>query len=180
MIPLPYKLLALALTIMALAAAVLGYGHHQYVKGTTVQQAVDQKATDKLKLEAAAELAAEKDKTSAKEQALQDFVNKQELKDAEHKKLVDSLAGQLRAAAGSIGRLRDPNATPGCRLGSSGAPGKVATVPGSGSDNGAEAGGLFSEPATRLFERLTREADDINAAYQSCRDYASKVTEPTP
>ncbi len=179
MIPLPYKLLGLALAIMALAAAVLGYGHHQYVKGTTVQQAIDQVATDKIKLAAAAELAAQKEKTRMAEQAYQDFVNKQELKDAQHKKLIDDLADKLQRSQ-SAGRLRDPNAAPGCRLDSSGAPGKVSPVAGVGADNGAEADGLFSEPATRLFERLTREADDINAAYQSCRDYASKVTEPTP
>ncbi len=179
MISLPYKLLALALLVMAAAGAFFGYGHHQYVKGTQVQQAIDQVATDKIKLAAAAELAAQVAKTAAAEQSLRDFTAKQELKDANNQKVIAGMADKLQRSQ-SAGRLRDPNATPGCRLGGSGTTDKTTAASGAGAGDGAQTGGLFSEPATRLFERLTREADDINAAYQSCREYAQKVAEPTP
>lgn len=180
MIPLPYKLLALVLAAVAIMAAALAYGHTRYNKGYQVATAEANTKIDRLKLDAAALLAAETARATAAERALQDFTNNQELKDADNQKTISGLADQLRRAAGISYRLRDPNAAPGCRLGGGSAPGQGAAAPGTGADNTPEAGGLFSEQATRLFTELTREADDINAAYQSCRAYALEVSKPPP
>ncbi len=137
-------------------------------------------AIQKQKAEAGATLLAETNKTRAVEQALQVLKDKLELQDADHQKTIADLSARIRVAAGAAMRLRDPNAATGCRLGS-GSPQSQPTSPtDTGPADTAETDGLFSEPATQLLERLTREADDINAAYQSCRDYAAKVTEQTP
>ena len=163
----------------AIRAAVLGYGHRQYAKGVQIATLEANTKIDRLKLDAGALLAAQVAKTHAAEQSLQDFINRQEKQDALYKKTVSDLSDRLRLAAGSTGRLRDPNAAPGCRLGSGSAPGKSSTASRSGTDDGAETGGLFSAGATELFERITREADEVNAAYASCRPYALKVSEPS-
>lgn len=177
MIPLPYKLLAVFLAAAAIVAAVLGYGHRQYNKGYQIATTEANTKIDRQKLDAAATLAAQVTKTHAAEQALQDFINRQEKQDALYKKTVSDLSDRLRVAAGSTGRLRDPNAAPGCRLGSGSATSQSTAAPSAGADDGTEAGGLFSVGATELFTRLTREADEINAAYASCRPYAIKVSE---
>lgn len=57
MIPLPYKLLGLVLTVLALAAAVMGYGHMQFKKGDRLATDRAQAVVDKQKGEAAALLA---------------------------------------------------------------------------------------------------------------------------
>lgn len=122
----------------------------------------------KQKGEARAALASETGKKETAEKALRDFKEKQELKDAANKQTVDGLSTQLRAAAGSAGRLRDPNAA-GCGGRSGNAQGPYATGTGSGPDNATETGGLFSTAATGLLQRITSEADDINIAYIACR-----------
>lgn len=53
--------------------------------------------------------------------------------------------------------------------GGGGAQGADPARAGGGADDASQAGGLFSAGATELFLRLTREADDINIAYTSCR-----------
>jgi hypothetical protein len=54
MIPLPYKLLGLLLTMLALVGTVLGYGHMQFNKGDRLATARAQAVVDKQKSEAAA------------------------------------------------------------------------------------------------------------------------------
>ena len=179
MIPLPYKLLAAFLAVAAIVAAVLGYGHRQYSKGYQIATTEANTKIDRLKLDAAATLADQVTKTHAAEQSLQDFINRQEKQDALYKKTVSDLHELVRAAAGPVGRLRDPNAAPGCRLGSSSATGQSTAAASSGADNTSETSGLFSAGATELLERITREADEVNLAYASCRPYALKVSEPT-
>lgn len=163
------KLIAALLSIIALAGMILGYGHHQYTQG--VQHTADhyEVAIKAKNAEAATQLAAETAKTRAAEQALQDRKNTQEMTDANHQKTVADLSDRLRRAAGQSGRLRDPNAIAGCRPSGGGATGQAASTPGDRPADDAETGGLFSAGATELFQRLTREADDINDAYASCR-----------
>lgn len=126
------------------------------------------------KIAAAATLATETAKTRTAEQALQAQTNQQEIQDAEHQKAVSDLSSRVRQLVGSTGRLRDPQAA-GCGPGSSSATGTAATAPGDRADDASEAGGLLSVGASGLFRRLTREADDINAAYESCRADAYAV-----
>lgn len=180
MIPLPYKIIAALVAFIAIAGAFLGYGHYQFTKGGDIATKAANAKINRLKLDAAAVLATETARATAAEQALQAFTNNQEIKDADNQKTISGLADQLRRAAGISYRLRDPNAAPGCRLGGGSAPGQSATTPSAGADNGAEAGGLFSAGATELFQRLTSEADEINAAYASCRPYALEVSKPPP
>lgn len=118
----------------------------------------------KQKAEAVTLLAAETGKAAATEKALHDFKNTQENTDAVAEKTVSILADKLHAA----GRLRDPSAT-GCGLGGGGPQGQVGAAAGGSVGNAAQAGGLLSESLTRLLAELTRDADEINVAYASCR-----------
>jgi hypothetical protein len=164
------KVAAVAALLVALFFA------EQYIEGLGYDRAKaeDRAAIEQSKREAANALLREVDKTHAAEQALQAFKNQQELKDADHQKTVADLSSRLRTLAGPAGRLRDPQAF-GCGAGGSGSPGAVAPAPGVGADGGAQAGGLLSKPLTELLFRLTREADDINNAYASCRADAYTV-----
>lgn len=126
---------------------------------------------------AADRLALEIQRTSRAEQALQTAKNTQELKDANHQKTVESLSDRLRALAHSSGRLRDPYSVQaaGCGAGGGSTPGEAAPAPGGRPGDPAEAGGLLSAELGGLLQRLTREADDINVAYTSCRADAYAV-----
>ena len=169
------QLLALVLAALAIAGSVWGYGEHKHTvghtEGVTETTAIYETRLDAQKQEAAFALAQEQAKTLHFENELHDFKNKQELKDAEHQKKVAGMAEQLRRAAGPAGRLRDPNAQAGAGRGCSGDSPKAeaAAAPDRRADNPAETGGLFSAGATELLKRLTGEADEVNAAYASCR-----------
>ncbi len=166
----------------AAALLILGYGlwtKHQQGIGEARANVRWQTATDRIKREAAVTLATETARVRAAEQALQDFKNNQELQDENHQKTVSYLAGRLRAAAGQSVRLRDPNAVAGCGGGGDSPTGQVTTAPGDRADDTAPAGGLFSAGATELFQRLTREADEINVAFASCRADAYAVRADT-
>ena len=159
--------------LVLLAALVFG---ERYIEGRGAdrQLAIDTAAINKQKAEAAATLASETDKVHAAERALQDFKNNQELQDADHKKTVTDLSDRLRRIAGAAGRLRDPNAA-GCGPGGGGATNQTATTAGGGPADPAQAGGLLSAELSGLFAQLTKEADDINIAYTSCRADAYAV-----
>ena len=125
-------------------------------------------AIDKQKSDAAITLSAETAKVLAAERRGREFKDAQEAKDATNKTKVDDLQRLLRVAAVATGRLRDPNAA-GCGGGNSRPETATATGPADRAADGAENGGLFSAAATRLFGKLTREADEINLAYASCK-----------
>lgn len=171
-------LFRIAAVLVLLAALVFG---EQYIEGLGYDRraAEDAAAMARQKIEAAATLASETAKTRTAEQALSHFKNAQELKDAADQKTVADLSDRLRRLAGPAGRLRDPQAA-GCGPSSSGNPGATAATPGDRADDPSQAGGLLSGGATELLLRLTREADDINAAYTSCRAdaYAVRGTAP--
>ncbi len=162
------RLLLWSLAVAALLAGAYAIERHVEQRGYNRAAAEYTAAIQRLQAEAAATLATETAKTSSAEQALDTAKNNQELKDAAHQKTIAGLSDRLRIAAGPAGRLRDPNAT---QCGGSGGspPGDPATATAAGAADRAEAGRLLSEPLTELFQRLTRDADDINAAYASCR-----------
>ena len=159
---------------LALVLAVLAVGWRVHVKadaaGYARAQATFTSAIQQQQIDAANTLAAEIKKTLSAEQALATAKNNQELTDAKHQKTIDDYSHRLRNLAGPAGRLRDPHAAAAeCRP-CSVKPQDPATAPAQpGAADPAQAGGLLSAELSGLLRRLTREADDINAAYASCR-----------
>ncbi len=168
------RLLLWGLAAAALLAGAYALERHVEQRGYDRAAAEYTAAIQKLQAEAATTLAAETAKTRSAERALAAAKTNQELKDATHQKTIAGLSDRLRTAAGPAGRLRDPNATP-CGCGGDRPPGDPATATAAGATDRAAAGGLLSEPLTELLQRITREADDINAAYASCRADAYTV-----
>jgi hypothetical protein len=168
------RAIAWALALAALLAAAYALVGHIEQRG--YDRAAEKFTADihQLQADAATTLADQVSKTRAAEQALTTAKHNQEQKDAKHTQTIATYAARLRAAAGPAGRLRDPNA-PQCRGSGDRPPGDPATAAGAGATDRAEAGGLLSEPLTELLQRLAREADDINAAYASCRADAYAV-----
>jgi hypothetical protein len=168
----PARWLMLAVAVAALTAGYFGWANHQQGIGRAEgRQEAKSEYDGKIKAqknEATKLLAEETAKATAAGQALQDFKDQQEIKDGANQQTLAGLSAQLRAAAGLAGRLRDPNAA-GCGRGGVGAQGAAVSSTGDRANDTAEAGGLFSAGATELFQRLTREADEINNAYASCR-----------
>ena len=119
----------------------------------------------------------ERAKVAAALMSLRNFKDNQEIRDAHNKTTVADYEHRLRAAAGPTGRLRDPNASYATGCGGGGASPQSAATAAAGhrADDVAEAAGLFSVGATALLQRLTREGDDINLAYASCRADALSV-----
>jgi len=166
-------LIRIAAVLALLAALFFG---EQYIEGRGYDRAKaeDKAAIETVKREAAATLASETSKVRTTEQALQARADFQNLKDRDHEKTVADLSDRLHRAAGPAGRLRDPHAT-GCGAGSSSPQGEAPSAPGDRPADPSQAGGLLSADLTGLLQRLTREADDINTAYASCRADAYTV-----
>ena len=164
-----------------LALLIVLFFGEQYIerRGYDRAKAEDTAAINKQKAEAATTLASETAKTRSAEQALQSITNSQNLKDADHEKTVADLSDRLRRAAGPAGRLRDPNAA-GCGGGGGSTPGEAPRSPGDRPADPAEADRLLSAELSGLLQRLTREADDINLAYASCRADAIAVRKTEP
>ena len=176
MIPLPYKLLGAALAVLAMVAAVLGYGRQQYAKGVQATTATYQAAIAQQKAQAATTLANETERVRLLERALSAATRQQETHDAQAQKTIADLDERLRNLAGPGLRLRDPNATIArCWGGGGSAPGAATAPVADRAANGPDAGGLLSVPLTELLRATMREADDINAAYASCRADAYAV-----
>lgn len=167
----------LALSLLAgMAAGLYALERHTEQRGYDRAAEHYTAAIDKLKADAATALATETTKTRAAEQALATAKHTQEMRDAKHTQTIAALADRLRAAAGPAGRLHDPNATAAeCGGGGGGPSGDTAPATAAGAADRAQAGGLLSAELTELLWRLAREADDINAAYASCRADASTV-----
>lgn len=166
-----------ALYVLFAGVLWLGYntwaGHQQDIGRQEAEQRYE-KALDKQKAEARLKLAAETQRAHDAEQALRNFKDTQELKDAQAKKTIAGLSARLRDLAGPDGRLRDPNGT-GCRCGGGGAAGTNSAGTHDREADGADAGGLLSTQLSGLLQRLQREADEVNAAYASCRADAFEV-----
>jgi hypothetical protein len=170
------RVIAWGLALAALLAGAYALVSHIEQRGYDRATAEHTAAIHQLQADAANTLADQVSKTRAAEQALTTAKNNQEIQDAKHTQTIKAYAARLRAAAGPAGRLRDPNApAPECRGSGDRPPGDPATATAAGATDSAETGGLLSEPLTGLLQRLAREADDINAAYASCRADAYTV-----
>lgn len=156
------------LALLALLAGI--YALERHIEQRGYDRARNDCATSLALLQASAatSLAEQTAKTLSAEQALRVANNKQDLQDATHQKTIMDLSDRLRRAAGPAGRLRDPN-TSQCGGSGHSPPGDAATATAAGPADRAQAGGLLSEPLTELLQRLARDAEDINAAYASCR-----------
>ena len=171
------------MAVAAAAGALYALWAHVDQRGYARAQSVYEAEISRLKTEAATQLAQETERVLLIEQALHQSKNNQDLKDDQNRQTIAGLSARLRALAGPAGpagsaapavRLRDPNA-PQCGGSGDRPPGDPATTAAAGATDRAEAGGLLSEPLTELLQRLAREADDINAAYASCRADAYTV-----
>lgn len=159
----------------ALFGGYLAWASHQQGIAEARATAACNLKIEAQKKEAATLLAKETAKVVATERALQDFKNRQEVKDAGNKKTVDNLSARLRSLVGRDGRLRDPHTDSGRGGGGSGPRGSGSPGPDNRPDNGTETSGILSAELTELLQRLTLEADEINAAYISCRADAEAV-----
>lgn len=169
MIPLWVKLVAIGLMFAALIAGYFSWANHQQGIGEARATTAYNLLIDAQKKEAAAVLAKETARVVETERNLQDFKNRQEVKDAGNKKTVNNLTARLHDLTGLTGRLLDPHADAGCGGSSGGAHGSAASGPGNSPGDGADATGLLSAELGGLLQRLTLEADQINNAYISCR-----------
>ncbi len=168
------RALALLALLAGLAAGIYALERHVEQRGYDRAAAEYTTAINQLQADAAARLANQITKTRATEQALNTAKNTQELKDATHQKTIVDLSDSLGRAAGPADRLRDPHAAQ-CWGSGSGTAGDPAPAPVAGAADPAQAGGLLSAQLTEILRGLARDADDINAAYASCRADAYTV-----
>lgn len=157
----------------SLTAAYFGWAKHEQSLGAVPYIA----AISKQKAEAAQVLATESAKVAAATKALQDFKTQRENEDATNEKTISLLADRVVAVAGPTGRLYDRT---GCGSGGGSAKGAdpVSAVDSAG--NPSQTGGLLSKSTSELFQRIAREADEVNAAYASCRADAFAVRAAQP
>lgn len=169
-----YALAAAAISA-ALAAGYASFVAHERGIGDARAAARYESALKDQKVDAAHKLADALIDVAALERKLNDRKNTQEITDATNAKTVAALSSKLRDVVGPVGRLRDPYQETGCGGCRHDTAGEAAAATNNRAVDPPEAGGLFSEPATRLLERLTREAAEINLAYISCRADAYSV-----
>ena len=171
-------LTSLPIWAYVMAAMALGWGLTAYkLKDAVADRAVAQAAVAKYettianqKAEAATILGEEKAKVTKAEGDLKVFKAQQENKDEANQTTITALEGRVAALTGDNRRLRDPNAQ-AARCGPSGGStqGGSAGPAGNRASSGPETDGLLSTQLTGLLQRLTREADEVNNAYDSCR-----------
>lgn len=162
------RLLYLALS----GALVLGYTTWRDRQQDIGEQRAIQRYEATLavqKNQAAQLLATETTRANAAERRARELIAQQEEKDASNLKTIGALAARLRAFAGPDGRLRDPNAAAGRGGGGSGPAGAPAAAPADRPADPAQAGGLLSAELSELLRARLIEAEQINAAYTSCR-----------
>lgn len=169
-----------ALVLLALFVAYPYWQDNQQAIGEDRATARANAATQAQNKEAAALLAAEKERADAATKALRDFTATQEKTDANVQEQIALLERRLRAAAGAAGRLRDPYAVAASGPGCAGAPGAGTDLAGNSAGDTAQAHGLLSpELSGFLIAKLT-DAERINAAYASCRAIAGQLKEALP
>lgn len=168
------KLIMGLVSFIVLMVGIVIFGQHRYDQGDAAATLRDSVVIEKLKGDAATTLAAETERVRKAEQALRDFKDNQELKDADNRKIVQALADRVRSLIGDAGRLRDPNAT-GCGGGGGGATSQATEGAGDRPADGAEAGGLLSAELTEFLRTQALSADEINNAYSSCRAYLMTI-----
>lgn len=172
------KLIGAIALLAALAFGVNAFLNYEQGIGEARATARYEKALQAQKAEAATLLAKETAKVAVAERRLNDFKNTQEVKDADAKQRNLDQAARLRDLAGPVGRLRDPYAPTGCGGCRDDTEGESAASTNAGAKNPPQAGGLLSVELTALLLRITAEADEVNAAYASCRADAYSVRSP--
>lgn len=164
------------LAMYAYVAIAIGIGysywaHHERNIGAAPYKAQIKALSDaieKQKESAAALLKSEQNKTASIEARLNQALQQQEHKDAINDAIVSDLTKRLAAA-----RLRDP----GARSGSGGPASATAASAPSGAADNPSATGLLSAEATGFLRDFAREADEVNAAYASCRADSFNIRE---
>ncbi len=167
------------------ACACVLFVRHEYARvdqrGYDRAEATYKAAISAQKAAAAQLLAEETAKNTERERLLRAQLSVRENRDATNAQLVEKLSGDLRAMsrAGGGPGLRDPHAAaPECRCSGGGTEAAAAPGPGNRPADPAQTGGLLSEPLERLLLEITREADAINLAYESCRADAFTIRSP--
>ena len=146
----------------AVAAAVAGYFAWQ-THERDIGAAPYIAAIEKQKIEAQAKYDLLKSQADALTKERETFTRDRNENDATNEGAIAVLADKLHAA-----RLRDPYAA-GCGNGGSGPTSKETGSAQAGAGNPAQTGGLLSAEFDGFLKRQARLADDINAAYSSCR-----------
>lgn len=168
-----WRLIAITAAVVALIAGYFAWQSHQRGIGAQQERAIWQEAIAEQKRKAGEALEEERAKITESERLLNEARSAQETKDTTNARTIETLSAELS----HIKRLRDPYAKPGCGCGGSSAKGEDPASTVAGADNGAQASGLLSEGLSDLLRNLTRESDEINIAYASCRQDAMKVRE---
>jgi len=170
------------LLAVVFAALTLGVWRLDVSRQAIGEARADAAWTAKVKIqkaEAVLLLDTERTKVAQAERTLRDFKDKQEIQDGKNRTKVVGLEHRLRAAAAvNAGRLRDPHAER-CRSGGDGPQSPVTASPGNSAVNPPEGTGLLSVQLSELLFELTREADEVNLAYASCRADAMSIREAT-
>ena len=154
MLPTHYKALILA-AVAAAGGFYYGYQWQDRAWGAKWAQA---------EADAAKALIAATEKNAHTERLLIAAKDNREILDNENQKIVAVLERKLL----NTRRLRDPHATP-CSVPA------TSTTPASASDSipdTANAAGVVSAELAGLLFDLARRADEINIAYDSCREYS--------
>jgi hypothetical protein len=130
---------------------------------------------DAQKVEAAKLLEQVTTRVAAAEKVLRTELEKQNVIDQINEKTISVLADKLHGLASRTGGVFiDPNSTG--RWQSSDSPsGSTAPVTGTGFSNITAAAGVLSKFTTDALLTLARQADELNAAYESCRNDSIKV-----
>jgi hypothetical protein len=130
---------------------------------------------DAQKVEAAKLLEQVTTRVTAAEKTLRVELEKQNETDVINEKTISVLADKLHGLASRTGGVFiDPNSTG--RWQSSDIPsGSTAAVTGTGFSNPTQAAGVLSKFTTDALLTLARQADELNAAYESCRNDSIKV-----
>ena len=150
---------------------IIGYNfwvNHQRDIGRDEKTVYYEKIIQDQKVEASKILAKETAKVQATKDALQEAKNNQEVRDGKNEKTIQILNAKLRDLADANGRLRDPKN--GRRVSGTFSANNNPPNPGDCPDNGTETSGLLSAELSRLLQKLTAEADEVNLAYISCRE----------
>lgn len=167
-----WKPLAAAAACAALVWGYVQWRDHQREVGALGERTAWKVEIDRQKREAAGLLDVERARVERAELEKRAAQHAQGIKDTKNAKTISDLRSEL----GRTVRLRDPNAAgPGCGCSSAATSGTIAAGATPGAADGTEAGGLLSAELTGLLQRLTHEADEVNAAYEACRADAFNV-----
>ena len=164
--------------VVLLVALWHWWGDHGALVNLRADHTALQDAVEAQKEQAERLLAEKTAETDAIQLKLANALALQEKTDEANKKTVADLRAEMRRnsrAAGGPG-LRDKFA-PRCRLGGDSTTGAAATGASGSADDDAKAGRALSSEFEEFLIELAFQADEINAAYLSCREDAMKVRE---